>query len=151
MQCRTVLIRWWSCKQRLHILLTMSLCSQKHDLTLGSWALAGQNAQQADTPLQEHSPVLGHAGSRDRTNQPGKRSTAHKRGWLSRVTASSILSWVTRVLRLLYNITDTVISKQVNLQQHAQYGSSVLLDADSSPSERCPPTAGSLLWTATSA
>ena len=70
--------------------------------------------------------MLGQAGSRDRTNQEGKRVAALKRLWLSKVTAASTLSLVTRVLRLLYNLMDTTIGKPASFQQRTRLVNSVL-------------------------
>lgn len=82
------------------------------------------------THLQEHSPVLGQAGSRERTNQEGKRVAALKRLWLSKITASSTLSLVTRVLRLLYNLMDTIIGNQTSFHQRTRLLNSALPTAD---------------------
>ena len=70
--------------------------------------------------------MLGQAGSRDRTNQEGKRVAALKRLWLSKVTATNTLSLVTRVLRLLYNLMDTIIGKQASFRQRTHLVNSVL-------------------------
>lgn len=78
--------------------------------------------------------MLGQAaGSRDRTNQEGKRVAALKRLWLSKVTATNTLSMVTRVLRLLYNLMDTIIGKQATFRQRTQLVDSVLPAAVPNP------------------
>ena len=76
--------------------------------------------------MQEHSPLVGQAGSRDRTNQEGKHVAALKSLWLTQVTASNTLSLVTRVLRLLYNLLDTIIGNQDAFQQRTKLVHSVL-------------------------
>lgn len=76
--------------------------------------------------MQEHSPLLGQAGSRDRTNQEGRRVAALKSLWLAKVTASNTLSLVTRVLRLLYTLMDTIIGNQNAFQQRTQLVNSLL-------------------------
>lgn len=76
--------------------------------------------------LQEHSPLLGQAGSRNRTTQEAKRVAPLKSLWLTKVTSSNTLSLVTRVVRLLYNLMDTIIGNQAAMQQRTQLVNSVL-------------------------
>lgn len=83
--------------------------------------------------MQEYSPLLGQAGSRDRTNQEGKRVAALKSLWLTKVTTSNTLSLVTRVLRLLYNLMDTIIGNQKAFQQRTQLVDSLLPAAPPDP------------------
>lgn len=84
--------------------------------------------------LQEHSPLLGQAGSRNRTNQEGKRVAPLKSLWLTKVTSSNTLSLVTRVVRLLYNLMDTIIGNQAAIRQCTQLVNSVLPAAPPNPS-----------------
>ena len=88
--------------------------------------------------MQEYSPLLGQAGSRDRTNQEGKRVAALKSLWLTKVTTSNTLSLVTRVLRLLYNLMDTIVGNQDAFQQRTQLVHSVLPAAPPDPCKSQP-------------
>lgn len=83
--------------------------------------------------LQEHSPLLGQAGSRNRTNQEGKRVAPLKSLWLTKVKSSNTLSLVIRVVRLLYNLMDTIIGNQAAMQQRTQLVNSVLPPALPNP------------------
>ena len=59
--------------------------------------------------LQEYSPMLGQAGSRDRVNQEGKRVAALKDLWQAKVPMTSTLGLLHRVLRLLFNLVQRIV------------------------------------------
>ena len=77
-------------------------------------------------PLQEFSPLLGQAGSRDRANQDNRQVAALKSLWMDKVTSVNTLSVVTRLVCLLYNLMSTIIGSKDAFQMRTQLVDSVM-------------------------
>ena len=94
-----------------------------------AWACIQLEADWQPGLVQEYSPLLGQAGSRDRTNQEGKRVPALKDLWMGKVTSSSTLTLPTRVLRLLHHIMTTALSSKAAFQHRTSLVDSALSGA----------------------
>ena len=75
--------------------------------------------------LQEYSPMLGQAGSRDRVNQEGKRVAALKDLWQAKVPMASTLGLLHRVLRLLFHLVQRIVEDKAVFQTRTHLFNSV--------------------------
>ncbi len=76
--------------------------------------------------LQEYSPLLDQAGRRERTNQEGRRVAFLKDLWQGKITVPGTLAIITRVVRLLHHLMETLVVDKAAFQSRTQLVNCVL-------------------------